>query len=301
VVQNEAGGHRAMMRLPIIGVSYVRLGTRHVEESARFASDVLGLQRVKTDNGEATFRSDSFYHRVCLTKGAVEEQSVGLELPDESYFEPAKAALTAAGFSVREGNVDECKRRFVRACLFTQDGSGNCIELVTRPEQSGRRYFPSRDAGITGFHGVSLRSTALKRDIEFWTDVFDVQVSDRVGEIVYLRIDSKHHRIALYPSKRKGILDVALNVESLDSIMQANYFLRERQIKVVHGPGRETASDQLFIRFEGPEGYIFSYVHGMRDVEPKERARQFLPEAKSLCSWGSECTDLPELTFPSSI
>jgi 2,3-dihydroxy-p-cumate/2,3-dihydroxybenzoate 3,4-dioxygenase len=76
--------------------------------------------------------------------------------------------------------------------------------------------------------------------------------------------------------------------------MQANYFLKERQIKVLQGPGRETASGQTFIRFQGPDNIMFSYVHGMDNVGGR-RPRQFNLRNESLCCWGSNCADIPEL------
>jgi len=81
----------------------------------------------------------------------------------------------------------------------------------------------------------------------------------------------------------------------MDAVMQSNYFVQERQIKIVQGPGREPASGQIFLRFAGPEGYVFSYGYGLRDIEPSHRPRQFTADASSLCEWGSECTDVTEL------
>jgi 2,3-dihydroxy-p-cumate/2,3-dihydroxybenzoate 3,4-dioxygenase len=289
-----------MTNIPIVQVCYLRLGSRKVEESARFATDVLGLQRVGAIDGDVALRSDHLHHRICLTEGPPEQQSIGLELPDETHIEPARAALLAAGFSVRDADANECKRRYVRQALITQDGSGNVVDLVTRPAHSGRRYFPSRDAGITGLQGIGLRSTDIAKDLFFWTKLLDARISDRVGEITYLRIDDRHHRIALYPSSCKGIMEIALDVESFDCIMQSNYFLKERQLKILHGPGREAASDQVFIRFQGPEDCLFSYVFGMREPKAGERPRQFLLKPESLCAWGSECTDIPELSLPAT-
>jgi len=156
-----------MTNVPIVQVCYLRLGSRKVEESARFATDVLGLQRVGAVDGDVALRSDHLYHRICLTEGPPEQQSIGLELPDEAHIEPARAALLAAGFPVRDADATECKRRYVRQALITQDGSGNVVDLVTRPAHSGRRYFPSRDAGITGLQGIGLRSTDLAKDLLF--------------------------------------------------------------------------------------------------------------------------------------
>jgi 2,3-dihydroxy-p-cumate/2,3-dihydroxybenzoate 3,4-dioxygenase len=51
----------------------------------------------------------------------------------------------------------------------------------------------------------------------------------------------------------------------------------------------------MFVRFAGPEGYVFSYGYGLGDIEPGHRPRQFTFEASSLCEWGSQCTDIAEL------
>jgi 2,3-dihydroxy-p-cumate/2,3-dihydroxybenzoate 3,4-dioxygenase len=77
--------------------------------------------------------------------------------------------------------------------------------------------------------------------------------------------------------------------------MQSNYFVQERQIRILHGPGREPASGQIFLRFEGPEGHVFSYTHGLNDIEPNHHPRQFSAHPSSLCEWGSECDGVPEL------
>jgi len=114
-----------------------------------------------------------------------------------------------------------------------------------------------------------------------------------------LRIDGLHHRIALYPSKRNGLLYAAFEVEALDQIMQNSYFMQESQIRIVQGPGREAASRQMFLHVEGPDGLIFSYVNGMAEIDGKPRlARQFPLNAASLCDWGSESKDVPELRAP---
>ena len=64
-------------------------------------------------------------------------------------------------------------------------------------------------------------------------------------------------------------------------------------------PGREPASHQMFLHVEGPDGLIFSYVNGMAKLDGKPRlARQFPLAATSLCDWGSESKDVPELGAP---
>jgi 2,3-dihydroxy-p-cumate/2,3-dihydroxybenzoate 3,4-dioxygenase len=93
------------------------------------------------------------------------------------------------------------------------------------------------------------------------------------------------------------LLYAAFEVETLDNIMQNSYFMQERQIKIVQGPGRQPCSKQIFLHVEGPDGIIFSYVNGMSEMGPVRRpARQFPLVRESLCEWGSEAKDVPELS-----
>lgn len=280
----------------ITSVCYVRLAVSELHASARFMSDVFGLQRVAEHNGEIAFRSDDRYRTVSLGSNSSENASVGIEVWDDKALETISKRLSQLGFAVRDASAAECNRRYVQSALLTEDASNNRIDFVVRPSRSGRRYFPTRDAGIVQFHSVGLRTADHVRDLVFWQAV-GAAVSDWVGDITYLRIDGMHHRIALYPSTRNGLLYAAFEVEALDQIMQNSYFMQESQVKIVQGPGREAASRQIFLHIEGPDGLIFSYVNGMSEYGDKPRpARQFPLTATSLCDWGSESSDVPELS-----
>lgn len=287
----------AAPRGPLLDLCYIRLAVQQPLPAAAFATEVLGLQPVP-DKQALLFRSDFRYHTLSLVTDKT-TSSIGLEVVDEAALDLIGKNLQKAGFSARLATPEECRQRFVRDALILRDASGNEIDLVLRPAQSGRRYFPSRDAGIIGLQGVGLRSPALNDDLRLWTSILGAEVSDWVGDVTYLRFDHKHHRIALYPSQRPGILYVSYGVESLDAIMQSHYFAQDRQIKIVHGPGREPTSGQIFLRVEGPEGHIFSFTHGLDDVGPNHHPRQFSAHPSSLCEWGSECHGVPELELAS--
>lgn len=279
----------------IVQLCYVRLGTDDLEASARFATEILGLERAAWRAGDIVFRSDQRAHTLALSSDR--GSSIGVELDDEAALDAAAAALERAGHACREASAEECERRFVRRALICAAGQGTAVDLVLRPAVSGRRYFGSRDAGITGLQCVGLRSTDLARDTAFWTTILGAAVSDRAGDVTYLQLDDAHHRIALYPAARPGVLYVTYGVESFDAVMQSHYFLQEHQVRVVHGPGREAASGQVFVRFTAPDGQMFAYGYGMADIDPRRhRARQFAAEPASLCAWGSTC-ELPELAL----
>lgn len=279
---------------PAVQLCYVRLAVSQPQAAAAFATEILGLQHVPNKLEPFLFRSDERYHTLCLSEGA-EKSSIGIEVAGDPELDRVAKALADGGFSAREATEQECARRFVRRALIAEDATGNVIDLVLRPAQSGRRYFPSRDAGVTDLGSVGLRSRAIKDDLKLWTTILGAKVTDRVGDVTYLAIDQKHHRVALYPSGKAGLVYVSYGVESMDAIMQSNYFVQERQIKIVHGPGREPASGQIFLRFAGPEGHVFSFGYGLKEIDARHRSRQFTLDASSLCEWGSECADIAEL------
>jgi 2,3-dihydroxy-p-cumate/2,3-dihydroxybenzoate 3,4-dioxygenase len=283
-------------RSPAIQLCYVRLAVSQPQVAAAFATEILGLQHVPNEIEPFLFRSDQRYHTLCLATQA-DKPSIGIEIADEQELDRAAKDLAIGGFLAREATADECARRFVHRALIVEDATGNAIDLVLRPAMSGRRYFPSRDAGISGLQSVGLRSRSIKDDLKLWTAILGARVTDRVGDVTYLAIDQKHHRVVLYPSDKAGLVYVCHGVESMDAVMQNKYFVQERQIKIVHGPGREPASGQIFLRFAGPEGYVFSYGYGLKDIDAGHRPRQFTAEASSLCEWGSECADIAELQF----
>ncbi len=284
----------ASARCPLIQLCYVRLAVQTPQPAATFATDVLGLQHVPNDLEPFLYRSDERYYTLCFATGA-ERPSIGIEIADAQELDRIAEVLKRDGFRAREATKDQCAQRFVRRALIVGDATGNEIDLVLRPALSGRRYFPSRDAGVTGLQGVGLRSRAMKDDLKLWTAILGAKVTDRVGEITYLGIDHMHHRVVLYPSDKAGIVYVSYGVESMDALMQNHYFVEERQIKILHGPGREPASGQMFVRFAGPEDYVFSYGYGLGNIESDHRPRQFTLEASSLCEWGSQCADIIEL------
>ena len=272
---------------------YVRLRTGDLAAAIYFSQRVLGLELVEQDDVQAAFRSDFRDHTLVFTRDTA-GHTVGFEVRNTEALEKAAEALADNGYKVTAGNPGEAARRKVKTFLSFNHASGVTIDLVVRPLHSGWRYFPSRDAGVTGLEAVALRSTSDEKGEGLWTRVLSGKVSDWVGDAAYIRFDSAHHRIALHPSSSSGVLAVEFGVESVDQLMQSSYFLQEQQVRIVHGPGRRPASGQMFLTFTGPDGVLFSYVAEGRTIEEStHRPRQFPRHAQSFCAWGSR-SDVPE-------
>ncbi len=269
---------------------YVRLVADDLARAADFAQRVLGLEPIDRTQELATFRSDFRDHTLAFMTGEHAVQAVGLEVRYPSDLDAALEQMQRLGLSAGRGSAEDCALRKAKDMAWFTDFSGNRIELVVRPLNSGWRYFPSRDAGIKGLADVMLRSRDVDKDLSIWTGILGAKVSDWAGDAAYLCFDDAHHRIALFPAARPGILSIEYAVESVDLLMRNYYVLRDLQIPVMHGPGRRPASQQLFVTFAGPSDVLFGFVAEGATIEAQgRRPRQFPAGAAGLCNWGSEC------------
>jgi len=284
-------------------IRYVRVGTDRLDESVDFAIQILGLELVHRDSHAAYLRGDNRDHNICYVKGAGAGHTVGFEMASSDLLDRAAAELEDAGVAVRRGRLEECEQRRVRELIQFTDPTGNAIELVARPAASGKRYFPSRDAGITSFSHVGLRTTDARNDEVFWTSRLGAKVSDWIEDAALLRIDGVHHKVALFNSAYAGVHHINFQVAEVDDIMRSWYFLQERGVRIAFGPGRHATSGARFLYFYGPDGMIYEYSCGVRvfseDEERVHVPRQFPREPSSYCTWGSK-PDIAEFRVETS-
>ena len=271
-------------------LAYVRLGASDLEDAESFATRSLGLQIGEQTAKSLYLRSDDRAHTLCYFEGDPSDQTVAFEVEDEEKLGAAATTLDALGHAVHVGNATECSLRMVKAFIGFKDPTGNQIELAVRPERSGKRYFATRDAGITGFSHVGLNSTDPARDEQFWTQVCNARVSDRIGDIALMRVNAIHHTVALAPGRGPGIHHINHQVESNDDVLRSYYHLSGQRVPIVFGPGRHPTSGARFLYFLGPGEMVFEYSVGVDEIADEEthRPRQFGFEPSSLCMWGAK-------------
>ena len=285
-------------------IRYLRIGTGNLDAAIEYCTRIVGLQLVGRQGKAAYFRSDKTAvrgdtrdHTLVYFEGNPNDHTIGFDLEDHEGLELVAAALEKAGHPVRQGTHEECELRRVKDFIATRDPTGNKIEIVLRPDHSGVRYFPSRDAGITHFSHIGLRTSNAAKDEAFWTRVFNARVSDWIGDAPLLRISTVHHSLALFPSDHPGVQHINHQVEDIDDVMRSWYFLREKGVKIVFGPGRHATSSAVFLYFEGPDKMVYEYSVGVKHIAPDEepgyRPRQFPFTPESFCIWGSR-PDIPE-------
>jgi 2,3-dihydroxy-p-cumate/2,3-dihydroxybenzoate 3,4-dioxygenase len=285
-------------------IRYLRIGTPNLDAAIDFATRIVGLELVGREGKSAYFRSDKVGvrgdtrdHTLVYFEGDPADHTSAFDILDRNDFDRIGAELENAGHAVHYGTAAECELRRVRQFIGFRDPTGNKHEIVVRPHYSGPRHFPSRDAGITHFSHIGLRTSDAARDEAFWTRLLNARVSDWIGDAPLLRINTIHHTLALFPSAYPGVQHINHQVEDIDDIMRSYYFLREQGVKIVFGPGRHPSSSACFLYFEGHDKMVYEYSVGVKHILPEEEAkyrpRQFPFAPESFCMWGSK-PDIPE-------
>ena len=280
--------------IKIIDLCYARIGAVDLNEAVMFATKKLGLQEVRREENRAYVRGDDRDHDICYVEGGIEKHVLGFEIENKDELKEAYQELVLAGVKVKWGTDKEIIDRRVTNFFSFFDPSGNCFDLCARPLKSTRRYFPTRDAGITEFSHVGLKTTNAPRDEIFWTTYFNIRPNDWIGDAALLSFDSLHHRIALFPADNPGIQHINFQVDSIDDVMRSYYFLSSEQVRIVFGPGRHATSGAMFLYFEGPDGMVYEYSNGVRIInDPNYRPRQYPFTPEAFCVWGAK-PDIPE-------
>jgi 2,3-dihydroxy-p-cumate/2,3-dihydroxybenzoate 3,4-dioxygenase len=290
-------------------IRYLRIGTPDLESAITFATDIVGLQLVAREGKAAYFRSDKVAvrgdtrdHTLVYFEGDPADHTIGFDLVDPAALDIVGAELEKAGHPVHFGTAEECAQRRVKNFIASKDPTGNKIEIVARPFNSGVRYFPGRDAGITHFSHIGLFSTDARRDEKFWTTICNARISDWLGESPFLRIATVHHSVVLFPSTRTGVQHINHQVEDIDDVMRSYYFLKEKGVKIVYGPGRHPISTAIMVYFAGPDGLTYEYSVGVKHIQPEEEAtyrpRQFSMDRFNGDMWGSRGEVLDTIDSP---
>ncbi len=281
-------------------IRYLRIGTPDLEGAIKFATEIVGLQLAGREGKSAYFRSDKVTvrgdtrdHTLVYFEGDPADHTIGFDLIDPDDLDAVAAALETSGHGVHFGTAEECEKRRTRAFIATTDPSGNKIEIVARPFHTGVRYFPTRDAGITEFSHIGLYTRDAERDERFWTTLCNARVSDWIGTAPLLRIATAHHSLALFPAQRSGVQHINHQVEDIDDVMRSWYFLREKGVKILLGPGAPSALDRDHALFPRPRRRGIR-IFGRREAHParprrRPTGRASSPSTSMRCACGARC------------
>lgn len=111
---------------------------------------------------------------------------------------------------------------------------------------------------------VAMRVEDVERSVDFWTQVVQLEVSDRQDGRVYLRGGMQHHWIVLEPADgAPGLARLGVEAASRDELDAMERRLVDAGVEVESGDGYADGYVDRFVRFNDPAGNPIELYHDM--------------------------------------
>jgi len=242
-------------------VARVALGVRDLDKQTAFYVDTWGLGITEEADGKVYLRTTAPEHNA-VTLGRADEtglQELGLEVASADDLERAATELADAGAAILKapGPAD---RPGAKRNMRLRDPDGNVVELFWGDEPV-REDYGTRNVKPLNLNHVVLRTTDVDRAHAFYKGHFGFRESDWNGHhMVFLRCNEIHHQIAFTTRSKVGLDHVAFEVNDFFEIAKGVYFLGDKGVPRIWGPGRHGAGNNLFSYFWDPEQNIIEYT-----------------------------------------
>ena len=135
---------------------------------------------------------------------------------------------------------------------------------------------------------VLLFTSDIARQVDFYTRVLGLKLSDRSQEIIaFLRCTTDHHNLALLASTAPGFHHASFEVGGVDEIALSAAAMADRGWQPGWGLGRHVIGSNFFYYIRDPWGSFAEYFYDLDHI-PESCAwepRNFPPE-DALYVWG---------------
>ena len=279
------------MRIKCLG--YVGVLAKDLDAWRSFASELLGMQVDETPAGLG-LRMDDKPHRILVHPSASDGAAYfGWEVEDAAELDAAAGQLEANGVRVHRSTDAELEIRRVRGLVWCADPLGNRVELYYGLAPAQHAFEPARPlsgfrTGSLGLGHAVLIVPQVDQVLPFYRDVLGFRVSDYATtpfHAVFLRVNARHHSLALLETGPAGLHHLMVEVLSVDDVGKAYDMALERQCVGVT-LGRHTNDHMLSFYAWSPSRFLVEYGWGGRSVDDAAWSVEELVNGPSL--WGHE-------------
>jgi 2,3-dihydroxy-p-cumate/2,3-dihydroxybenzoate 3,4-dioxygenase len=275
-------------------LGYVALNVSDVKRSLGFYVGQVGLTITGDDSlGRVYLRCTDGDHDLVLCPGATPGlKRIGVAMQDEDALDELCAKLEGRALPVVEVDPAECRTSRQSRTMRTRDPcTGATLEFYVPSPAGGQRHAPTHTR-IQRLGHVVLKAPQLEEASDFYTDVLELRVSDRIaGSACFLRFhpDPFHHGIGLVKGVVPMLHHVNFMVAEVDDIGKAIARFGRSGVPIVHGPGRHPASGSIFLYFLDPDGLTVEYSCGMEEfpLHGARPPRELEPVPASYDAWDS--------------
>jgi 2,3-dihydroxybiphenyl 1,2-dioxygenase len=258
-----------------VQLGYLVVETERFTDWRRFGRDAIGMHVEDTARDVLRFRLDDHQCRFLLQRGPAEDvTALGWQVDGHRTFDEVLARVTRHGVPVIEGTTEEAELRGVERLVRFPGPNGLAQELFTRPriddaplDMAVRDGFVTGDAGIGH---VAVTSTKPHQMRGYYDTVFDARLTDYIDETIsglkfkirFLRVNHRHHSIAIAAVNRLPInpirtrvQHVNIQVAGLDDMTASYQRVQDLGFHLALAVGQHTNDRELSYYAVTPSGF----------------------------------------------
>src|SRR5882757_1555247 len=264
--------------MTIIGLGYMGVHAKSLEDWAGFGEKFLGMQLVDKSRHGLAFRMDDRKQRLVVAEdGGDGVAFFGWEVKDAATLDAFAAQLEQAGVAVTRGTRALADERRVADLIAFADPLGNRLEIFHGAEVTTAPFTPGRNisgfrTGPLGMGHAVLHVKDINDAIPFYRDVLGFHLSDfmtRPFNAYFFHANPRHHSIAFIETGRNATHHLMVELYNLDDVGQGYDLALGEEGRVGVTLGRHINDEVTSFYSNSPSGFMVEYGWGGRVIEPQ--------------------------------
>jgi 2,3-dihydroxybiphenyl 1,2-dioxygenase len=258
-----------------VHLGYIVIETSRFADWRRFGRDAIGMHLDEPLRDVMRFRLDDNECRFLLRRGPAEDvTALGWQIDDHRTFDEILTRVTRHGVPVSEGTVEEAALRGVERLMRFHGPNGLAQEVFVRarrsdtpPDMAVRGGFVTGESGIGH---VALTSKKPHQVRGYYNTVFDARLTDYIDETIsglkfkirFLRVNQRHHSVAIAAVNRLPINPIRTRVQhlniqvaELDDMTASYQRVKELGFHMALAVGQHTNDKELSYYAMTPSGF----------------------------------------------
>ncbi|WP_416876242.1 VOC family protein [Kitasatospora sp. SC0581] len=257
-----------------VHLGYVVIETNRFADWRRFGTDAIGMHHDSLSPDLMRFRLDGQECRFLLTRGPAEDVvATGWHVDDHAAFERIEARVRAHGVPLTRGTDEEAALRGVERLLRFPGPKGITQEICTDPTTTAEPLRMLASGFVTGDSGmghVAITSTRPQLMRGYFDTVFDARLTDYIDETIsgvklkirFLRVNERHHSIAIAAVRglpldpvRTRVQHLNVQAATLDDVARSYQRVHELGFEMALSVGQHTNDKELSYYARTPSGF----------------------------------------------
>jgi 2,3-dihydroxybiphenyl 1,2-dioxygenase len=212
-----------------VHLGYLVIETDKFPDWRRFGRDAIGMHLDETLRDVIRFRLDDNECRFLLQRGPAEDvTALGWHIDDHRTFDEIITRVAGHGVPVKEGTAEEAALRGVERLMRFPGPNGLTQEIFTSVRCGGTPLdMAARGGFVTGEGGIGHVAVTSKKPHQirgYYNTVFDARLTDYIDETIsglkfkirFLRVNQRHHSVAIAALNRLPINPIRTRVQHLN-------------------------------------------------------------------------------------